>query len=164
MTHNARQRIDRRFINIRNAEGSRVQFVARAHGTDNRRTRFVCLHDQFQLAGNGVNRIHDIIVLRKIKLMRGIRHIKRLICIDLDILIDVVQTLRRHIHLVFSNRAAQGNNLTVDIGQTNLVIVNQVNGADTAARQCFHGKSSDTANTEHGNASVCQSIHSVLSQ
>ena len=44
--------------------------------------------------------------------------------------------------------------LAVQVGQADLVVINQVQRANAAACQCFHRIASNTANAKHGHTGV----------
>ena len=65
-----------------------------------------------------------------------------------------MDALFRHIHLVFAHRFAGGQDLAVQVGQADLVVINQVQRANAAACQCFHRYSLHTANAKHGHTGL----------
>ena len=78
--------------------------------------------------------------------------------------IDVQDPVSGHIHLVFSNGTAGCENLTVNVGQTYFVIIDQIKSAHTASGKSLHRISADTAYTEHSNSGIRQSLHIIFSK
>ena len=63
--------------------------------------------------------------------------------------VDFQNPLFGHVHLVLSNGLPGCEDLPVHVGQTHPVIVDQVQGTDAAAGQCFHCVAADAADAKH---------------
>ena len=98
--HHTGQRADRSLIDIGHLKAAGVQFVARPHRADDGHPRRAGLHDQGQLAGDGVDGVHHIAVLGKIELPRRLGGVKGLIGADGDVGVDVPDAGRGGVHLV----------------------------------------------------------------
>ena len=72
--------------------------------------------------------------------------------------------LFRHIHLIFAHSLAGGDDLAVQVGQTDLVIVDEVEGTHAAAGQRLHGIAAHSAHAEHSHAGVVQFGHCLRAQ
>ena len=162
--HYAGQRADGGIVNIRNFQGGSIQLVARAHAADDGRARCLRLHDQFQLALYRVDGIDHVVVLAEIELVGGVWHVERLVGVHHGVRVDIMDALFRHIHLVFAHRFAGGQDLAVQVGQADLVVINQVQRANAAACQCFHRIASNTANAKHGHTGVVQTLHCLFAK
>ena len=93
IAHNTRERTSRGLINIRYLQLVSVNLVARTHAADDARTGLGCLLDQLELAGYGVDRIHNVVILGEIELRSGLRRVKGFVNVDLAVRIDIVNTL-----------------------------------------------------------------------
>lgn len=96
-----------------------------AHGTDDGSTGSVGIDNKRDFAGYSINGIDNIIVLREIKLFRGIRSIKCLIGVDDRVWIDLMDSFGGDIYFIFSDGLSRRVDLGVDIGQTDLVIIDK---------------------------------------
>jgi hypothetical protein len=75
-----------------------------------------------------------------------------------------VDPLFRHIHLIFAHGLAGGDDLAVQVGQTDLVVVDQVEGTHAAAGQRLDGVAAHAAHAEHGYAGIVQFGHCFRAQ
>ena len=62
--------------------------------------------------------------------------------------------LLHDIYFVFADRLTGSDDLAVDIRQTDLVIVNEIKGANSAAGKGFDDIAADSANPEDGDTGV----------
>ena len=76
MPHDARQGTYLGVIDIRDAEGGGINLVSGTHAADDRHAGFLCCHDQVNLGGNGIDAVNHIVILGKVELIRGFRHVK----------------------------------------------------------------------------------------
>ena len=123
-----------------------------------------CACMTFQLALYRVDGIDHIVVLAEIELVGGVWHVERLVGVHHGVRVDIMDALFRHIHLVFAHRFVGGQDLAVQVGQADLVVINQVQRANAAACQCFHRIASNTANAKHGHTGVVQPLHCLLAK
>ena len=130
--HDARERADGGFINICHAEGGGVYLVARAHGADDRNARLLCGKHQPHFARDGVDGVDHVVILREIKLRFFSGQEKGLVCRHLTVGIDGADTGFRCVDLAFADGLARGKNLTVDVGQADPVVVDQVERASAS--------------------------------
>ncbi len=65
--HHLGQRADRGLVDVGHLKAGRVHLVTCAHGADDGSAHLLALHHQRQLAGNGVDGIHHIVVLGKVE-------------------------------------------------------------------------------------------------
>ena len=99
LAHDPRQRANRSFGNICHPEGSSIQLVSRAHTAND---RHACLHrplHQAQLAGDGIDGIHDIVKLRQIDAFCRFWSIENRINIHFCFRIDIQHPSFRSFHL-----------------------------------------------------------------
>ena len=78
--------------------------------------------------------------------------------------IDVQDTLLHDFRLIFSDRLSCGNDLAVQVRQTDLVIVDQVKGAHAAAHQSLTDISAHAADTKYRHSRIRQPFHCILPQ
>ena len=162
--HDLCQRTDRGLTDICDPESSRIKLVPCTHRADHGCARFLCLADQLQLPGHCVNGIDHIIVGGKVKLARCLRQIKRAVYIHARFRINFQNALPRSVDLVLSNRPMRCNDLAVQIGQTDLVAVNQVQLSDSASRQCLNDISSDPANAKYRHTAMRERFYARAPQ
>ena len=120
--------------------------------------------NQRQLAGDGVDGVHHIVELGEVEAVLGLRAEEGLVGSDLDVRVNVVDALLGHIHLEFAHGLAGGNDLAVEVGQADLIIVDEVQCAHTAAGQCLHRVAAHTADAKHGHAGIVQLFHCLCAQ
>ena len=75
-----------------------------------------------------------------------------------------MDTLFGHIHLVLAHGLAGGHDLAVQVGQADLVIINEVQRTHTAACQRFHRVAAHAANAKHRHTGIVQLFHCFLAQ
>jgi hypothetical protein len=68
--------------------------------------------------------------LGEIKFLRRIRQIKGLVCPHFAARIDFADSLGGYIHLVFSNGLSCREDLPVNVGQADLVVIDQIQCAN----------------------------------
>ena len=73
--HDPGQRIHFRFSQVRHLKAGGVQLISGAHGADDGHTGLFCLDHQRDLPRNGINGIHDVIILGEIELIYCVHHI-----------------------------------------------------------------------------------------
>ena len=77
----------------------------------------------------------------------------------IHIRIDAEHPLLHDINLVFTDCRACRDDLPVEIGQTDLVIIDQVKCPDTAAHKCFTHISADTSDAEYCDSGLRELLH-----
>ena len=65
---------------------------------------------------------------------------------------------------ILPNGRMKGNQLTIDIGQADGVMVHKIHGTDAAAGQGFCHITAHTAQTEHCNPGILQFFHCIRAQ
>ena len=75
-----------------------------------------------------------------------------------------MNTLLRHVYLVFSYCFSCGNYLTIDVGQTHFVIIYKVKLAYTASCKGFNCISAYTAYAENRNPAVAELFHCFFAE
>ena len=162
--HDLCQRAHVRLVNICHTELRRIQFVSGSHTADDRHVARFGAHDDLDLCRYRIDSIDNVRILREIKSIRIFRQIEAFVCFHLCFWIDVKNPLLHHVYFIFSNAASCRNNLTVDIGQADFIVVHQHKMADTASCQRLHGIAAHAADTENGNGRIRQKIHALLTQ
>ena len=119
---------------------------------------------QFQFSGNGVNGVHDVIILGEVELRGSVWRIEGLIGIDHHCRVDFQNALLRDVNLIVSHRLSCGENLAVQIGEAHTIVINQVQRTDPAARQRFHRIPAHPSDAEHGNAGMEEFFYRTFSQ
>ena len=147
--HDAREGADARLFDMGHAEAGWIEFVACAHRADDTHARALGAANQLELGGHGIDRIDDVIILRQIHLIGGIRHIKYFISVNFDVGVDVVQALLHRVHFVLADGFARGDELAVEVGEADAVIVVEVDCADAAAHKSFRCIAAHAADAEN---------------
>ena len=147
--HDPGQRADGGVVDVRHLEGGGLHLIARPHGADDGRAAAVGLLDQLQLAGDGVNGVYDVVVPGKIKLIGGVGSVEGAVGVHHRVRVDLQNALPGHVDLVFAHGLAGGEDLAVQIGETHLVVVDQIQRAHAAAGQCLHCVAAHAADAEH---------------
>ena len=163
-THHLGQRADRGLVDISHLKAGGVHLVTCAHGADDGGARLLAFHHQRQLAGNGVDGVHHIVVLGKIEIVLRLRAKEAPVGGHLDVGVDIVDALFRYIHLILPYRAAGGDDLTVEVGQADLIVIDQIQCAHAAACQCLHRIAAHAADAKHCHPGVVQLFHSLCTQ
>ena len=162
--HHAREWADGRFVNIRHAERRGVHLIARTHGADDGRAAAVRLLHERELARHGVDGVHDIIILRKVELLRRFGQVEHLMFSHDAVRVDRQNALLGDVHLVFADGLARGEDLAVDVRQAHAVVVDEIERAHAGARQRLHRIAAHAADAEHRHTRLRQPLHGVLSQ
>ena len=162
--HHLGQRADRGLVDIGHFKAGRVHLVACAHGADDGGACLLALHHKGQLAGDGVNGIHHIVVLGKVELVLCFRAKEAPVGGHPDVRVNVVDALCSHIYFILPYRTAGGDDLAVEVGQADLIIINQIQCPHAAARQRFHRVAAHAADAEHRHAGIVQFFHSFRAQ
>ena len=71
-----------------------------------------------------------------------------------DYVVDVQHSLLHHICFILSNSLSRSNNLTVQIRQAHLIIINQIKMTDSASYKSLTHISTDSANTKHCDSGI----------
>ena len=112
----------------------------------------------------GIHRVHHIVIVRKRKGIRIFRQEKALVHLYLHVRVDVLHPLHHHICLIFSNGAAGGNDLPVQICQAHFVVVNEIKSPHTATHQRLAHITAHTADAKHGHPGMGQLLHGLFSK
>ena len=149
VAHDARKRTDGGLVDIRHLKGGGVHLVPGAHAANDGRAAALRLLDELELAGHGVDRVDDVIVLGKVELLRGLRCVKGLIRVDHGLRCDLKDALFGNVHLVLSHGLARGEYLAVQIRQADPVVIDEVERADAAARERLYRVTAHAADAEY---------------
>lgn len=81
---------------------------------------------------------------------------------NLCLRVDGVYTFLHDIYLVFADGLPGSDDLTVNIRQTDLIVIDQIKGSYTTAGQSLHHITADTADAEDSNSCAVQALHGFL--
>ena len=95
----------------------------------------MCTHGELDLCRDGVDRVNDIVKGRKIKGVCILRQEKLVTDRHGGVRIDVADTVTRYVGLECSDRTAKCNELTVQIGFADRVVIDESEMPDTCARK-----------------------------
>ena len=133
---------------IRDHELAWIQSVAASHGRDHRGAGSMAAGDDVQFGRDRINGIDHVVVGAEIHMIPQAGQVEHRVGVDQDSGIDGQHPLPRDFHLGPSDRVLRSQDLTVDVGEIDLVIVHDVQGADAAASQCLQSVTANTANTK----------------
>ena len=140
-----------------------MNLVAGAHGRDHRYACRLGFFDNGQLAGDGIDGIHHIVVLGKIEPVLGLREVEGLVGTHLTVRIDGMNPFLGYLHLVATDTCLGGNNLAVDVGASYGVIVHKIQRSYAGSRQRLYHVSSHAADAEDEHAAIGQALHGFCS-
>ena len=126
LAHNAGQGADGGLAEVGDLQPGGVQLVAGAQGADDGGPSGPALQDQIQLPGDSVDAVHHVVVGFEIELIPGLREVKGLVGVDLNIRVDVPDPGRGGLDLGLTQGAVQGEDLAVEIGAGHPVVVDEV--------------------------------------
>ena len=84
--------------------------------------------------------------------------------IDLCLWVDVKDAVPHDIDFIFTNGASGCNDLTVQIGEADFVIVDQIQFTNSTSHKCLYGITANSADSKNGNPGVCQFLHSFFTK
>ena len=111
--------------------------------------------NQRQLAGDGVDGVHDVVVLGKIELPRGLGGIENGISPHDARGVDRKHPLLCRVHLPHPHGIICREDLPVQIGQADGVVVNEIKLPHAAAGQGFQCVAADSAQPEQATRAFC---------
>ena len=103
------------------------------------------LSNQFQLPGHRINGIYDIIIGRKVELIGGFRRIEYWISAHLTGWRNVQNTVFCYHYLFLPQSAVQCNDLPIEIGETDNIVIDEIQCTNAASCQCLHHIAAYTA-------------------
>ena len=162
--HNPGQGAYRGLINIGDFKLCGIELISGPHAADDGRPRLLRCQHQRKLRRHRIHRIDHIVIILEMKFVLRLRQIKGLVYRYLAVRIDFQNPLPHHIRLVFSHGLPGGDQLPVQIGQADQIIVHQIDGTHTGAHQRLHGEAAHTADTEHDDPGLLQLFHGLLPQ
>ena len=109
---------------------------------------------QLKLSGYGVNGIYDIVILRKIEPVRGIRQVEERIRAHRAGRIDIQNPVSCRVYLQHAYGRMGGKDLTVDVGDADRVTVTKIQLSNAAASQGLYHITSDTAHAKNRDTGV----------
>ena len=120
--------------------------------------------DEIELSCYCINAINDIIIMWEVELISIVGQIKRLIFSYNTTRIDGVNALFCYIYFMLPHCSSGGKKLTIDIRQTNTVVIYNIDSTHAAACQDFHNISTNASNTKDGDTTTIQGVDSRLTK
>ena len=77
---------------------------------------------------------------------------------------DRVCCLLHRVHFILADGFARGDDLPVEVRQTDLVVVDKIKRADTAAHKRLADIAAHAADAEHGHARTLQLLHGLRAE
>ena len=78
--------------------------------------------------------------------------------------VDVKDSLFGHIHLVLPHGFPRCEDLAVDVCEADLIVVDQIQRADAAARQSLRRIAAHAADPKHGHTGMIQLFHGLRAE
>lgn len=159
-----RQRIIDRFPDIRDLQLRGIELIRCPHTGDDWDMKLMTTLDKVELGRDSVDTVHDIVVMGEVERIRVGGKIKRLIFPHMTTGIDVVDTILCHIHLMTSHTGDRSKDLAVDIRQTDLVIIYDIECANTATRQYLNDIATNASHAKDSDTGAVERVYSRLAQ
>ena len=83
---------------------------------------------------------------------------------DIGLRIDVEHAVAHAVGLILADGLPRGDDLAVDVRQADLVVVNEVKGADAAADKRLAGIAADAADAEDRHTRLVQLFHGLVAK
>ena len=132
VTHDSGKRTDLCLVNIRYFHTSCIELIPCAHRAYHRNFFSLAAHYKLKLCCDRVNCVDNIIVLIKRKIIGVFGKEKAFVYPYVSFGIYLAHTLCHYLSLVFADGFSCGKYLAVEIGKTDLIIVNKVEVSNTA--------------------------------
>ena len=116
------------------------------------------------LGCDGVDGVDHVVIVRKIELIRCLRQIEALMHAHVAVRVDLQNALAHDLDLVLADGFARGDDLPVEVRQTDLVVVDKIKRADTAAHKRLADIAAHAADAEHGHARTLQLLHGLRAE
>ena len=164
LSYHAGEGTYRCFRDISYTESGGVKLVACTHRADERHTCRRRAFSECELACDRVDSINDIVVLCEVKFTCRLWQIERAVSNYRCIRVNGGDTRRGDIHLILPDGIVRGKDLTVDVGEGDFIVVDEMQCTDAAARKRLDSIAADTADTEYRNFCVCQFLHRLVAE
>ena len=152
LTHHLAQRAHGSLADVSNLKHLAVQLIPGSHAADNRNPAFQCLLCQGYLCRHRIDGIDDIVRPLFKYLFQILRKNECLMCSHLRFRADIRDPFFHHFRLIPANRTVVSDGLPVDIGQRDLVIVNQYQPANPASCQRLYAVGAHAPHAKHHDA------------
>ena len=119
---------------------------------------------KLQLCRNRIHRINDVIILRKVNGIGILRQIKAAVCANLGRRVNGGDPLFHHFYLRFAHSVQRSNDLAVQIGKADGIMIEQVKPSDAAAGKRLRSKTANTADAENCNGGTLQFFNALRRQ
>ena len=149
MPHNLCQRADGCLEKIRHFEQRGIALISCSHGRYDRHPGFLRAFYDSKLSGNGINRIYDIVIFLEIEQFLRLWQKEYFIRSDCAVRVNLMDSFFRHIHFVSADGFSCGKDLAVEVGKTDLVMIDQIQGSDPASCQSFNGITANASDSEN---------------
>ncbi len=158
------QRVHLGLVDVSHPEGSGIELVGSSHARDDGDVESIAALDELKLSGDGVYAVHDIVILAEVDLVGVGGHVKHLMLMHDATAVDVMDTRLGHVDLMLSDGGDERIDLSVDIGEADAVVVEEIYLAHAAARQHFHHISSYASDAEDGYTRAAECVDSGLAK
>lgn len=97
-------------------------------------------------------------------MIRCLRQIEALVHAHIAVRVDLQNALAHDLDLVLADGFARGNDLPVEVRQTDLVVVDEIKRAHAAAHKRLADIAAHAADAEHGHARTLQLLHGLRAE
>ena len=164
LPNDLRQRVHLGLRDVAHAESRGIELVGRTHAREDGHAELVAAAYQFELGRDGVDAVEHVVELREVDGVGIFGQVELLIFHDLTVAVDVVDAGLGHVYLILADGREQGIDLSVDVGHTHAVVVDDVECAHTTAGQHLAGIAAHPTDAENGHAALRQAFHRLASQ
>ena len=124
------KRIHVRLGDICNLQSGRIDAVATAHAGYYRYVECLAFLYNIELGRYRVNSVNHIIVIAKVKGLGCFGKIEHLMFVDDAVRIDLMNSSLAYIDLAHTDSLVSCDKLSVDIGQTDVIVIDNIKGSD----------------------------------
>ena len=164
LAHDARERVVRRFGQVRHAQGRRIEPVARAHAGNDRDGQLPRAEHERELRADGVDGVDDVIAVLQWELFHVLRRDEAAEAAELDRGVDIPGPLLGGLGLGQAERGMQREDLPVEVREGDRIAVDEHEGADAASYQRLEDVAAHPAQADHGHAGARELFHILLSE
>ena len=164
LAHDACEGVHRRLAEVGHSQSAGVEFVGGSHAAYMSDAESVATSRYFHFGFDGVNTVDNVVVSAEVDVIGVLGQIELLERGYLAVRIDVGDTFGHNVYLRAPYGRVKRYYLAVDIGSRHNVVVDDVDGSDTAAGEHFNDITSHSPDAEDDDAAVGESADGVVAE
>ncbi len=141
-----------------------VELVAGAHARDMAHARRLRGAGDVELGAHGVDGVDHVVVAAEVELVSRLGQVEAGVLGDCAIRVDRLDALFCDVDLALADGVPCGDDLAVEVGERDVVVVDDVDGAYTGARERLHREPPYAAHAKDEDAGVLEALDAVLPQ